>query len=92
MVLYNGHLNWKMGVVVLFGSSTPCQYFYYVYLFSLNMCHKSTKKRDGPLWLAQRKLVAYHTGYAGKSPLNLSYDNSFFKERSSAVGRADGPV
>ena len=51
MVLYNGHLNWKMGVVVLFGSSTPCQYFYYVYLFSLNMCHKSTKKRDGPLWL-----------------------------------------
>ena len=51
MVLYNGHLNWKMGVVVLFGSSTPCQYFYYVYLFSLNMCHKSTKKRGGPLWM-----------------------------------------
>ena len=23
---------------------------------------------------------------------NLSYDNSFFKERSSAVGRGDGPV
>ena len=40
----------------------------------------------------QRKLVTYQTGYAGKSPLNLSYDNSFFKERSSAVGRGDGPV
>ena len=37
-------------------------------------------------------LVAYQTGYAGKSPLNLSYDNSFFKECSSAVGRGDGPV
>ena len=37
-------------------------------------------------------LVTYQTGYAGKSPLNLSYDNSFFKERSSAVGRGDGPV
>ena len=43
-------------------------------------------------YLAQRKLVTYQTGYAGKSPLNLSYDNSFFKERSSAVGRGDGPV
>ena len=43
-------------------------------------------------WLAQRKIVTYQTGYAGKSPLNLSYDNSFFKERSSAVGRGDGPV
>ena len=42
--------------------------------------------------LAQRKIVTYQTGCAGKSPLNLSYDNSFFKERSSAVGRGDGPV
>ena len=38
------------------------------------------------------KIVTYQTGYAGKSPLNLSYDNSFFKERCSAVGRGDGPV
>ena len=42
--------------------------------------------------LAQRKIVTYQTGYAGKSLLNPSYDNSFFKERSSAVGRGDGPV
>ena len=29
----------------------------------------------------------YQTGYTGKSPLKLSYGNSFVKERSSAVGR-----
>ena len=40
----------------------------------------------------QRKLVTYKTGYAGKSPLKLSYDNSLFKGCSSAVGRGDGPV
>ena len=38
-------------------------------------------------------LVTCQTGYAGKSLLKLSYDNSFFfKERSSAVGRGDGLV
>ena len=41
---------------------------------------------------AQRKLVTYQTGYAGKSPLKLSYNNSFYKERSGAVGRGDGSV
>ena len=44
--------------------------------------------------LAQQKQVTYQTDYAGKSPLMLSYDNSFIRECtcSSTFGRGDGPV
>ena len=47
LVLCNWHFKWNMGVGVLFGCSTPCLNFTYLYIFLLNISHKSqiTKKK-----------------------------------------------
>ena len=61
-------------------------------IFYINDDHTYTLLNILTSVLAQRKLVTYQTGYAGILPIKLSYDNSFCKERRSAVGIDDGPV
>ena len=71
LVLCNWHLKWKMGVGVLFGCSTPCLNFTYLYIFLLNISHKSLKKKkkkkkicDGSL--CSKKLANFWYGYIKK--------------------------